>query len=132
MSETIGVLIVEDSEAERFFLRRCITKVRPAAKVTEFAYAAQALEFLQSADRPAVHCIFVDINMPRMNGFSFADAFADLAIEHKGMAQLWIVSHSIDPADRQQAEAHPAIEGFISKSYEVEDIDRVLPLHATG
>lgn len=132
MSNQIGVVIVEDSEAERFFLRRIVEKCRPGCSVVEFAYAAEALRFLERDDRQSVHCVFLDINMPRMDGFAFADAFNGLKAERRGVAQLWMVSHSIDPADKQQAEAHPAIAGFISKSYQSKDIDRVLPLQATG
>ena len=132
MSDRIGVLIVEDSEAERFFLRRTIEKCRPGCTVTEFSYAADALDYLRVADRASLQCIFVDINMPRMNGFAFAEAFGVLSPEQQGVAQIWMVSHSIDPLDRQRAEAHPAIAGFLSKSYKQDDIDRVLPLRATG
>ena len=132
MSDCLGVLIIEDSEAERFFLRRTIEKSRPGCAVVEFAYASDALAYLEKPDRPSLHSIFVDINMPRMDGFAFANAFAALTPERRGMAQIWMVSHSIDPADREQAEAHPAIAGFLSKSYRPVDIDRVLPLRATG
>ena len=132
MSDGIGVLIVEDSEAERFFLRRTVEKCRPGAWVAEFGYATKALEFICEVERPSLHCIFLDINMPRMDGFAFADAFAALAPDRRGVAQLWMVSHSIDPLDRQQGEAHPAIAGFLSKAYEYADIDRVLPVSATG
>ena len=132
MSDRIGVLIVEDSEAERFFLRRTIEQCRPGCCVTEFAYAADALDHLAEPDRASLQSIFVDINMPRMDGFAFAEAFAMLSSEQRGVAQIWMVSHSIDPQDRQRAEAHPAIAGFLSKSYQRADIDRVLPLRATG
>ena len=132
MSDGIGVLIIEDSEAERFFLRRTVEKCRPGCHVAEFSYATDALVYLQRADRPSVHCIFVDINMPRMDGFAFAGAFAALSPDRRGVARIWMVSHSIDPADRQLAEAHSAISGFLSKSYKPGDIDRVLPLSATG
>lgn len=132
MSKAVGVLIIEDSEAERFFLRRTVKKCRPGCFVAEFSYAADALDYLRRGDRPEVQCIFLDINMPRMDGFAFANAFAGLAPKRRGAAKIWMVSHSIDPADREQSEAHPAIAGFLSKSYLHRDIDRVLPPRAAG
>lgn len=131
MSEALGVLIVEDSEAERFFLRRTVERSRPGCFVVEFSYATEALAFLQREERPSLQRIFTDINMPLMDGFAFATAFAALAPDRRGSAEVWVVSHSIDPADREQAEAHPAISGFISKEYSAGDIDRVLPPQMT-
>jgi len=132
VSDQIGVLILEDSEAERFFLRRTVEKCRPGCAIAEFSYGADALEYLRKPNRPTMHSIFVDINMPRMDGFAFADAFAALDSERRGTAQVWLVSHSIDPLDREHAQAHPAITGFLSKAWQEEEIDRVLPRHATG
>lgn len=127
MTEAVRVLIVEDSEAERFFLRRTIAKCRPGAEVVEFSYAEEALAHLGAPGSAAFDNVFVDINMPRMDGFDFATRFADLAPAVRGTARLWVVSHSIDPADRARAEAHPAIDGFLPKTYGDADIDRILP-----
>lgn len=129
MNKTLSVVIIEDSEAERFFLKRAIRKARPGAEVAEFSYASEALAHLK---RHAAHVVFVDINMPVMDGFAFADAFWKLPSEARDQMRLWMVSHSIDPQDREQAEAHPAIAGFLPKTYHADDIDRVLPLVASG
>lgn len=120
----LSVVIIEDSEAERFFLRRAILKCRPNSTVVEFSYARDALDHLSKT--PA-HVIFLDINMPLMDGFAFADAYGKLPVSVRETGRLWMVSHSIDPLDREQAEAHPAITGFLSKNYQKADIDRVLP-----
>lgn len=125
MRDLFRVLIVEDSEAERFFLRRTILRCRPNAEIVECAYGAEGLEQIATCLRPFDR-IFVDINMPRMDGFTFANAFAGLREELRGRGQIWVVSHSIDPADREHAEAHPCISGFLSKTYLPEEIDQVL------
>ncbi|MBF9036783.1 response regulator [Rhodobacterales bacterium HKCCE2091] len=126
MPETVRVLVVEDDEADRFFLRRMLKRCAPGSSVVEFAYAEEALTYLRSAGRPVFDIIFVDINMPRMDGFAFADAYDRLYPELKGGARLWIMSHSIDPRDRARAEGHPGIAGFMSKSSGPDDLAAVL------
>lgn len=128
----IRVLIIEDSEAERYFLRRTIERCRPRCAVTEFSYAEEALCYLRETETAPPDAIFVDINMPRMDGFAFATEFAGLSTRLRGSAKLWIVSHSIDPLDREQADAHPAVAGFLSKSYTRGDIERLLPSPLEG
>ena len=107
--------IVEDGREDRFFLRRMLGKVFPDCEVHEFPYAEEALTFLKSPDRARLDVIFVDINMPRMDGFEFADCYQELYPELKGQTQLYVVSSSINPDDRVRVEEHPAIVGFFEK-----------------
>ena len=108
-------VIIDDLDADRFFLRRQLRKVCPGCEIKEFAYAEDAMSFLKTPGRDAIDVIFVDINMPRMDGFKFADAFDGLYAELKGTAQVYIISSSINPEDEENAANHPAITGFILK-----------------
>lgn len=108
-------LIIDDLDSDRFFLRHQLRKVCPDCEIKEFAYAEDAMSFLKTPGRDAVDLIFVDINMPRMDGFKFADAFDELYAELKGKAQVYIISSSINPEDEMNAANHPAIAGFILK-----------------
>lgn len=126
MAKPRRILVIEDSEAERFFLRRALGQCCPAAEVFEFSYADVALAHLRDAATQEPEIIFVDIDIPRMNGFAFADAFAAHAAVMRWGTRLWVLSHSIDPADRARTKAHPAIEGFLSKTYLRRDLERIL------
>ncbi|MEO0370300.1 MAG: response regulator [Pseudomonadota bacterium] len=108
-------MIIDDMDADRFFLRRQIRKAFPDCEIKEFAYATDAMSYLKTPARKEVDVIFVDINMPRMDGFAFADAFHSLYAEIKGATRLYIVSSSINPDDEDIAAQHPAISGFILK-----------------
>ncbi|MEM6639811.1 MAG: response regulator, partial [Pseudomonadota bacterium] len=62
-----------------------------------------------------VNIIFVDINLPRMDGFEFADLYQESFPELRSRVRLYMLSGSINPADRVRAEQHPAISGFFEK-----------------
>lgn len=120
------VLVIDDSEEDRFFTGRTIKKVRPGIEVHEFSYAEDAIGFLRSPERPNFDMLLVDINMPRMDGFEFADAFLALYPELRGHATIYITSSSLNPADQVRAEDHPGIAGFVEKPLTFERIDEIL------
>jgi len=115
MSQPPKILLVDDCDADRYFFKRSLRKVAPEAEVVEFTYAQDALTYLKTPGRRQVDLVFVDINMPRVNGFEFADAYQALYPELRGHARLFVCSSSINPADRQRSAEHPVIDGFYEK-----------------
>ena len=118
-------LVVEDSREDRFFLRRGLRAAFDKLDVIEFAYVEEAIAYLRSPERPSLSLILVDINMPRLNGFEFADAFAKLYPELRGDALFYIVSSSIDPDDLDRARSHPVVTGFLKKPIGREALARI-------
>jgi CheY-like chemotaxis protein len=109
------VAIVEDRPEDRFFLAHALREVSADCQIFEFPSAEAALDFLHVPDRPRLDLILVDISMPRMSGFEFADAFQQLYPEVRGGARLCIISSSIDPNDCERALNHPAVADFLEK-----------------
>ncbi|TYB80276.1 response regulator [Bizionia saleffrena] len=57
--------------------------------------------------------IFLDLNMPIMDGWQFLDEFIKLKLSK--VVTLYIVSSSIDPVDIEKAKEYEKISGFIIK-----------------
>lgn len=110
------VLVIDDEQVEQVLLTRLISKVDSNIGVTGFSYAEEAISYLRSPERKIPGLIFVDINMPRMDGFQFADSFAGLYPELKGGSQVWVMSNSIDPRDRERAESSASVSGYLDKT----------------
>lgn len=117
-----SILLVEDSAADLFCYRRVLRKLMPTCELHEFVFAEDALEFLKRPDRPRFDLVLVDINMPRMDGFEFSDAYLELQSDARGSAPVYMISSSIDPEDQARADAHPAIAGFVQKPLTVDQI----------
>ena len=107
--------VVEDSEIDLFILRRSFRKADPNREIVAFPDPDAALSYLRSPTRKPFDLFLVDINMPRMTGFAFVDAYLNLRAEHKDDARIAIMTHSVDPRDRAMAEANPAIHAFLPK-----------------
>jgi CheY-like chemotaxis protein len=120
------ILIVDDNSADNYANRRLLTKAAIARDVRDFTSAEAALAYLRSPGRPYVDLILVDLNMPRMNGFQFADAYEQLYPELKINTRVVMLSASLNLADQQLAESHPAIDGFMQKPIDIKKLQSFL------
>ena len=120
MSLLREVLLIDDYEADNFLHRRAIKKSGLAAKITECLNGREAIDYLLAAgpdgERPQPEMIFVDINMPVMNGWEFIDAYTELAAEHKaGCFVLMMLTTSLNPDDRARAADVSLVHELINK-----------------
>ena len=57
--------------------------------------------------------IFLDINMPVLDGWQFLDQFSSMGLLRE--FRLYVVSSSIDPADKYKASSYPVVSGYLTK-----------------
>jgi CheY-like chemotaxis protein len=59
--------------------------------------------------------IFLDLNMPVMDGWEFLDAYYSKIYKSKPEIKIVILSSSVDPADRLKAFQYPFVAEFVAK-----------------
>lgn len=111
---TKTVMVVDDSEADLLFTRIMLERCGAGFSVCQFESAPEALRHLQQ-DWAAVDLILLDINMPRMNGWEFLEAYGELARERVAHPTVVMLSSSPDPDDQARALACPWVSGYIEK-----------------
>ncbi|WP_424978555.1 response regulator [Leisingera sp. S232] len=121
-------IIIDDDEVDQRIYRRVMDRSGLVDNVMCFTYADEALAHLIAHPDLEVDVIFLDINMPRMNGFEFLDA----AMQEFGSAFARMVvvmlTTSLHPEDEQRAKGMEVVKEFIRKPLTVEHVAEVAKL----
>ena len=114
MQDLGTVMIIDDEDIDQRQYRRLLKRSGRASDILQFSYADEALHWLQTHPQLSVDVIFLDINMPRMNGFEFLEALkAEANMLNFGI--ILMLTTSLAPKDKTQAMAHPLVRGFLNK-----------------
>ena len=109
------VAIVDDDRFDRVSAKRAVKRNWPEAEVLEFPYASSMLDHLRTPGHQSIDLILLDINMPVMDGFQFADAYSNLFPEIRKNTRIVMMSNSIDPGDSMRAAKHPSVQKLVTK-----------------
>lgn len=112
------VLLIDDDEDDNFYHKRIIHKANITEKVQCIESGPEALAYLssiQSGRNEQVNFIFLDLNMPQMNGWEFLEAYQKLNFPGKDQSKIFLLTTSSYPVDLAKANANPLIHGFLSK-----------------
>lgn len=105
------ILVVDDSEADQFLARHAIHEFDSSINVVRAYDGEEALAVL-AAGEVVPDLIFLDINMPRMDGRQFLQAFA----RSPGPRPAVVVTTSSRAAqDREACTVHGFVVGYLDK-----------------
>jgi CheY-like chemotaxis protein len=110
--------IIDDDEIYLFSVKKVIEVNRLSEKVLEFKNGKEALKFFTEYSNdlellPDV--IFLDINMPEMDGWEFIEEFKKIRPAIVKDMMLYIVSSSVDKTDVDKAKSLPNVHDYLTK-----------------
>ncbi len=109
------ILLIDDDFVTLRLHKIAIQKAELAADPQTFFNGKEAIEYIvkNENNNDKNYLIFLDINMPVMNGWGFLD----YVTEHNFTQNMSVVmaSSSVDMADKQKAESYNCVVGFIEK-----------------
>lgn len=127
-----NVLLIDDSESDNFYHERKIRKMGITDNIHICYSGQEALDFLKSeleGIHPQPTLIFLDINMPGMNGWEFLEEYEKLELAQQGEVVLTMLSNSIDERDRARSHEFETVQGFYSKPLNEEYLISILKKH---
>ena len=122
-------MLVDDDADDNFFHERVIRKNDAANTVIVKQTGMEALDYLKSKkDHNDTHpdLIFLDINMPRMNGWEFLEEYNKLDKQFQSHAIVVMLTTSNNPDDRGKAELLNEVSEFKTKPLTKEMLAEIL------
>jgi CheY-like chemotaxis protein len=117
------VLLIDDDEPTNFMSNMVLEEADCTNHIQIVQSAKKALDYLstptepckEQGSHPYPELIFLDINMPAMNGWEFLDRYSQLKQPSAQKPVIIMLTTSINPDDQLKAEKIPLIDGFENK-----------------
>lgn len=115
-----AIFLVDDDPINNLINRRLLGKTGISGRIEEFLGGEEALEKLRSEPVTDRLLIFLDINMPVLNGWEFLNKYLEIFPDRKD--QILILSSSIDFNDKQKAQEYKVVSAFLEKPLTLDKI----------
>lgn len=121
--------IIDDDPIFIYGTKRLMTEIEFCETILVFENGQDAIDGLQnimaSSDKlPSV--IFLDLNMPIMNGWEFLEHFEKITNDNRKKTAIYIISSSVDPRDLERIKNYQVVNSYILKPISKEDLNSVL------
>ena len=123
-----SVMLIDDNEIDNLINQKMVE----AASITQHIYihtgARSAIEFLRNiekldvSDQVLPDVIFLDIDMPLMDGFQFLDEFEKLMTSTKNKCRIVMLTSSINPQDFNRSKKYGNVKNYLNKPLTHESI----------
>jgi CheY-like chemotaxis protein len=127
-----AVMLIDDNEIDNLINQKMIE----AANITKHIYthtgARSAIEFLKNVEKLSTlskdilpDVIFLDIDMPLMDGFQFLDEFEKLQEATKTHCRIVMLTSSINPQDVNKSKEYAHVKKYINKPLSQENLEKL-------
>ncbi|HWR93928.1 MAG TPA: response regulator [Flavobacterium sp.] len=113
------ILCIDDDPITLMLCKMVITKALFSNEIATAKNGEEALKYYDTLKTTSTikkpQLIFLDLNMPVMNGWEFLDSFVTAEYSEYHDTKVIILSSTIDPQDLEKSKKYPMVIDFLSK-----------------
>ena len=128
-----AVMLVDDNEIDNLINQKMIEAAGISEHIFVHSGAKSAIEFLKNIEKLAKvpvdlylpEVIFMDIDMPLMDGFQFLDEFEKLSDSIKNHCKIVMLTSSLNPQDMNKAKKNQFVLKYLNKPLTQENLKKL-------
>ena len=125
------ILFIDDNKPNNVFSRIVIEMDNLPLIPISFTKPEEALDYLEachsgSSGAPFPDYIILDLNMPRIHGFTFVERYEERYKLAHPVTRLFIMSTTRRLEDESKANSYPSVFGFFEKPFSKEIAQEIL------
>ena len=134
MKKLSSTLIIDDDPITVFLHKRLIEIFGVSHQIEVAQSGEEALQLIwhyikTQNDDKIPQLIFVDLNMPFMDGFEFLEAYERLNFENKDSVVVSVLTSSFSPNDINRVKEYPVVDHYIVKPLTEEKVMGIMQEH---
>jgi len=123
------ILLVDDDPDDNYFHQIIINEMNIVNHIDIVINGIEAIAYLKNENRIPPDLIFLDLNMPKMNGWEFLEQYKHLSTAQKAKVLIVILTTSANPDDMERAKEIQEVTGFETKPLCSELLREILQQH---
>lgn len=144
MKKLSHILIIDDDPMTSYLHKKLIEGFKVADRINIANDGEEALQlfnhYIQSdredSEENIPQLVFVDLDMPMMDGFEFLDAYQGLEFRNKNSVVIAVLTSSFSRSDINRVKEFPEVKDYIvkplTKEKMMELMDEHFDLHVEG
>ncbi len=128
-----NVMLIDDNEIDNLINQKMIEASDICENIFVHSGAKGAIEFLKNIEKLAKgpldlylpEVIFLDIDMPLMDGFQFLDEFEKLSDVIKTNSKVIMLTSSLNPQDMNKAKKNKYVLKYLNKPLTQENLKKI-------